>query len=159
MIKELTLGLLAGALVVVVGTWPGGIPLFWAIAIAIPAMAVTAVVVRLSGPLEPIWTALPDETGSATHPQPATLAARLTEAAEDQHRFRTRIQPRLAAALTHTIGEPLNTPTARARLGPELHTLATNPNATLPDPAHLAALLKSVVEGSPQVDPPSRVVE
>ncbi|WP_121393787.1 hypothetical protein [Actinokineospora cianjurensis] len=146
---EVVLGLLAGALVVLVAAWPGGIPLFWAIAIAIPAAAVTVVAVRVSGPLEPVWTAVPDETASSTHPQPATLAARLAEAAEDQHRFRTRIQPRLRAVVVRALGESdVDSPAVRARIGPELHHLITSPVAVLPSPERLSALLGPVVNES-----------
>jgi hypothetical protein len=83
------------------------------------------------------------------HLDASVLATRLADAAADQSRFRTRIQPRLAKAalarLRHLPGldnvADLRDPRAAEALGPELHRLLTDPRSALPNPKTLAILL------------------
>jgi hypothetical protein len=74
---------------------------------------------------------------------------------DDQHRFTTRVQPRLRRMALATVrARPgnadltsLDDPRARAALGDELHRLLTDNRARLPEPHLLAALLDNL-EGS-----------
>ncbi|GLZ39858.1 hypothetical protein [Actinokineospora sp. NBRC 105648] len=149
-LKTAAIALLAGTTVVAVGVWPGDIPLFWAIALAVPAAAIAAVGARAAGPLEPVWSAVPDEHGSATMPQAANLATRLAEAHQDPYRFRTRIQPRLRKlAEAHLHAHRISTvddPRAVAVLGAELHHLVTSPTAVLPPARRVVELLARLEE-------------
>ncbi|WP_436493717.1 hypothetical protein [Actinokineospora sp. HUAS TT18] len=139
------IALLVGAVVAALAVWPGNIPVFWAVCVGIPTAAVTLLSTRYAGPLDPLWSAVPDGTGPATELQATNLASRLAEAATDQSRFITRIQPRLrrlaAAALRERGVSDLDSEEAKALLGYELHAVITSPTATLPPPDRLAALL------------------
>jgi hypothetical protein len=126
-----------------------GTPVLWSVLIALPMAA--ALLLFLSTPpgVEPTWADPPVPPSAATHLEASTLAGRFQDAAADQGRFRSRIQPRLAAlALTalrrrqglHDLPD-LADPRARAELGPQLHDLLTNPMATLPSPGVLLGLL------------------
>ncbi|MBM7771854.1 hypothetical protein JOD54_002058 [Actinokineospora baliensis] len=142
--KSVALGIVAAVVVAVVAVWLGGVPVFWAVAIAVPAGLVTGLGVLLAGPLEPVWSALPDEIGSGTQPQAATLAARLAEAEHDQHRFRSRIQPRLRTAVALALNVS-DVDMARERIGQELYRLIASPTATMPTPQRLVELLEPVL--------------
>ncbi|HVK24757.1 MAG TPA: hypothetical protein VM677_25640 [Actinokineospora sp.] len=139
------IALLVGAVVAGLAVWPGNIPVFWAVGIGVPAAAVTLLATRYAGPLDPLWSAVPDGVGPATELQAANLASRLAEAADDQSRFVTRIQPRLRRLATAALRErgmsDVDSEAAKAFLGNELHTVITSPTAELPPPARLAALL------------------
>ncbi|GAA2970748.1 hypothetical protein [Actinokineospora diospyrosa] len=154
--KSVALGIAAGIVVFVAAVWRGGIPVFWAIALAVPAGVVTGLGVLLAGPLEPVWSALPDEIGSGTQPQAATLAARLAEAEHDRQRFHTRIQPRLRATIARTLEvSDVDSPGVRERIGQELYRLITSPTAQLPPPARLAELLEPVIGDHESADAPA----
>ncbi len=153
-VKSAVLAFLAGVVVAAVGVWPGDIPLFWAVALGVPAAALTVVGSRFAGPLEPMWSAVPDESGSATEMQAANLVTRLAEAAADPTRFQSRVQPRLRRLAVATLrGRPgtrdlvdLTDPRARPALGDELHELLTSPVAVLPPAQRVAELLDRLEE-------------
>jgi hypothetical protein len=125
------------------------VPVIWAIVLSLPVAAIVFLAVLLSGSADANWEAVPGPGGVAVHLQATMLGARLAEAAQDQHRFVTRIQPRLASiALALLRARPataavstLDDPRARAALGVELHRLLTDAQAQLPEPRRLAALL------------------
>ena len=104
--------------------------------------------------IEPTWTAPPIPPSAAAHLDASTLASRLDDAAVDQGRFRSRVQPRLAAlALAKLRGRhgladlaDLTDQRATTALGPDLHRLLTDPAATLPEPPVLQALLNRLEE-------------
>ncbi|CRK61543.1 hypothetical protein [Alloactinosynnema sp. L-07] len=139
------IALLAGAVVAALAVWPGNIPVFWAVGIGVPVAAVTLLGARYAGPLDPLWSAVPDGAGPATELQAANLAGRLAEAADDQPRFVTRIQPRLHRLATAALRErglsDMDSEAAKAFLGAELHSVLTSPRANLPPPDRLAAML------------------
>ncbi|UVS76991.1 hypothetical protein [Actinokineospora sp. UTMC 2448] len=140
---------MAGVAVVVVAAWPGGVPVFWAVALALPAAALTALGARLSGPLEPLWTPVPDAPSAPAELQAATLAARLAEAAADRDRFLSRVQPRLRRLVLTRLRErwpdvsDVDDPRVRSLLGPEHTLLVTD---APPTPQRLSALLDRLEE-------------
>lgn len=125
------------------------VPLVWAIVLSLPVAAVVLLLTLLSGSADANWEAEPGPGAIAVELQASMLAARLSEAAQDQHRFVTRMQPRLARiALASLRRRPetvdvstVDDPRARAALGPELHRLLTDRTATLPNPRRLATML------------------
>jgi hypothetical protein len=124
------------------GVWPGNIPLFWSACLGIAGGSVTLLATRYAGPLDPLWRALPDPSGSATDLQAANLASRLAEAAADQVRFVSRVQPRLRALAAAAVRERgLSGAAAADFLGPELSELISSPHAELPPPHRVAELL------------------
>ncbi|OLR90014.1 hypothetical protein [Actinokineospora bangkokensis] len=144
-LRTAAIAALAGVGVVVLAAWPGDLPVFWAVVLGVPAAAVAFAGARFAGPLEPDWAPLPEPAGTATNPQAATLAGRLAEAAEDPHRFRSRIRPRLlrladARLLAHGVSG-VDDPRARGLLGAELHRLLIDPRAELPPPGRFTELL------------------
>lgn len=147
--KALLLAVLAGAAMAVAAVWPGGVPVFWAVALAVPVAALTALGARLSGPLEPLWTAVPETSAAPAQLQAATLAARLAEAAADPDRYLTRVRPRLRALVLARLRErwpdlsDVDDPRARAALGAQ-HALLTDD--VPPTPRGLAALLDRLEE-------------
>lgn len=126
-----------------------GTPMLWSALIALPMAA--ALLLFLSTPpgVEPTWADPPLPPSAATHLEASTLAGRLQDAATDQGRFRSRIQPRLAKLALTTLRRrqglhdlpDLADPRARVELGPQLHDLLTDPMATLPSPGVLRGLL------------------
>ncbi|MGQ0840797.1 hypothetical protein [Actinokineospora sp.] len=150
--RSLALALVAGVAVAGFSVWPGDIPLLWGIALGIPAAAVTVLGARMSGPLEPSWAAEPDLPSPATEMQSANLATRFAEAAGDQTRFVSRVQPRLRRLALARLRErhpdlsDVDDPRARAVLGVELHRLLTSPGAALPSPQRMAELLDRLEE-------------
>ncbi|WP_188316497.1 hypothetical protein [Solihabitans fulvus] len=140
---------LFGVITLLICYWLLGAPWPWAAVLTAPVGAVVWLTARTPRATEPVWQPLPDPLSTATELQASTLAGRLAEAAEDQSRFRGRVQPRLRAlALARLRQLPGNgdladlaDPRAAALLGPELHHLLTNPAARLPGPAGLTDLL------------------
>jgi hypothetical protein len=126
-----------------------GFPVFWAVLLGLPIAAVLLLFLSTGTGIDVSWQPLPGSPTPAAHLEAATLAGRLADAARDQGRYRTRIQPRLARlAVQRLRGRPgtadltdLRDPRAAAVLGPDLHRLLTDPRATLPTPARLADLL------------------
>ena len=144
----LAVGLLAG--MIAVGGM--GIPLGWAVLIAVPITAAVLLALLAAGVTTPAWHDVPGLQHTITVHQASNLANWFEEAAKDQHRFRGRIQPRLhrlALAILrqrfHDL-DSLDDARARAVLGEELHTLLTDRDAKLPSPHRLTQLL-SRLEG------------
>jgi hypothetical protein len=131
-----------------------GTPVLWSALIALPMAAVLLLLLSTPPGVEPTWDAPPTPPSATAHLEASTLASRLEDASADQGRFRHRIQPRLAAlALARLRSRPgladlpdLADPRAAAALGPRLHTVLTDPTATLPDPPALLALLERLEE-------------
>ncbi|MFC7612949.1 hypothetical protein ACFQV2_04155 [Actinokineospora soli] len=148
-LRVVVLAVLAGAAMTGLSLWPGGVPVFWAVALGLPVAALTALGARLSGPLEPLWTAVPGGPAAPAQHQAATLAARLAEAAADPHRFTTRVQPRLRRIALDRLRErwpdlsDVDDPRVVAALGGE-HALLTADAP--PTPRALAALLDRLEE-------------
>jgi len=121
-----------------------GAPVLWSVVIALPVAALTMLVARLPRATDVVWQPLPSSYSSAASVQASTLAGRLAEAAVDQDRFATRVQPRLRrlalTRLRQTHGV-VDLDDARELLGPAAHRLLTDPKAPMPDPAALAVLL------------------
>jgi hypothetical protein len=121
----------------------------WAVLLALPIAAVVLVWRSTSVGIDPSWQPLPDTPTPAAYLEAATLAERLGDAAVDQGRFVDRVQPRLARLVVARLRRhpatadlvDLTDPRAAELLGPQLHELVTDPRATLPAPAVLAALL------------------
>jgi hypothetical protein len=113
-----------------------GAPVLWAVVIALPIAALTMLVGRLPRATDVVWQPLPSHYSSASSVQASTLAGRLAEAAADQDRFATRVQPRLRrlalARLRQTHGIA-DLEEARELLGPDVHRLLTDPKAPLTD--------------------------
>lgn len=136
------LAFFVAVLVAALGVWPGNIPLFWSACLGIAGGSVTLLATRYAGPLDPLWRAVPDPAGSATDLQAANLAGRLAEAAGDQLRFVSRVQPRLRALADAAVRERgLSGAEAADFLGPELSELISSPFAPLPPPQRVAELL------------------
>jgi hypothetical protein len=125
------------------------IPVTWSIALSLPLGGVVLLGGLLSGAADANWEPAPAAETTRTQLMGSTLAVRLAEAATDQHRFTTRVRPRLQRmALAVLRGRPgladltgLDDPRARAALGDDLHTLLTDDRTPLPEPRRLAAML------------------
>ncbi|HEV2779153.1 MAG TPA: hypothetical protein VGX25_07080 [Actinophytocola sp.] len=125
------------------------VPVGWAVVLGLPVAAIALPAALLSGAADANWEPVPGPADIAGELQASMLAARLAEAAEDQRRFVTRLQPRLrrlalAVLRTRPGAADLTTvddPRARAALGPELHRVLTDKDARLPEPRRLAELL------------------
>lgn len=126
-----------------------GAPVLWAVVIALPVAALTMLVARLPRSTDIVWQPLPSHYSSAASGQASTLAGRLAEAAADQDRFATRIQPRLRRLAlvrlrqTHGVTD-LADPRARELLGTEAHRLLTDPKAQLTDLTDLLSRLENL---------------
>ncbi|MGW5055601.1 hypothetical protein [Actinokineospora sp. NPDC004072] len=148
-VRVVVVAVLAGVAVGVFAAWPGRVPVFWAVALAVPAAALAALGARLSGPLEPLWTPVPDVPTAAAELQAATLTGRLAEAAADPDRFRSRVQPRLRGLVLASLRarwpdlSDVDDPRVRSLLGPEHDLLVAD---TPPTPHRLAALLDRLEE-------------
>jgi hypothetical protein len=131
-----------------------GTPLLWSALIGLPIAAVLLLLLIAPPGVEPTWDDPPAPPTAATHLEASTLAGRLQDASTDTGRFRSRIQPRLAAlALAALRRRPdlrdlpdLADPRAADALGPQLYDLLTNPRATLPAPSVLLGLLDRLEE-------------
>jgi hypothetical protein len=131
-----------------------GTPVVWSALIALPMALVLLLLLSTPAGVEPSWSAPPVPPSAAAHLDASTLASRLDDAATDEGRFRSRVQPRLAAlALARLRSRPmladlpdLADRRAMAALGPELHRLLTDPAARLPEPEALLALLSRLEE-------------
>jgi hypothetical protein len=131
-----------------------GTPVAWSLLIALPMALVLLLLLSTPAGVEPSWSAPPVPPSAAAHLEASTLAGRLDDAAVDQGRFRSRVQPRLATlALARLRGRPgmadlpdLHDRRAEAALGPEFHRVLTDPTTTLPEPATLLAMLNRLEE-------------
>lgn len=131
-----------------------GIPWWWAALVVLPVAAVLLLLLAAPPGVEPSWAALPEPPNAAVYLDASMFAGRLADAATDQSRYRTRVQPRLAAlALTALRRRPgladlsdLSDPRAVAALGAQWHTALTDRSARQPEPRILLALLASLEE-------------
>lgn len=131
-----------------------GTSVWWSALLALPIAAVLLLLLSAPPGVEPSWAAPPEAPTAATHLDASTFAGRLEDAANDQGRYRTRVQPRLAAlALAQLRTRPgladlpdLADPRAVTALGPRWHAVLTDPAATLPEPKTVLALLAFLEE-------------
>ncbi|TDV45473.1 DUF7269 family protein [Actinophytocola oryzae] len=121
-------------------------PVVWAFLFAAPAGAVTLAGCLLSGTFDADWTVEPEAPSSSVTLHATSLTERLERSTLDQYRFTSRIQPRLRRIATAALQQDLDTPEARERLGPQLHTLLTATDAQLPPPKEFAALMRRLEE-------------
>lgn len=118
------------------------VPIFWAVLMALPAGAVTLAGGLLAGTFDADWTAEPEPPTASVTLHAIFLTERFERSAIDQYRFTSRVQPRLRRIARAALRDDLNTREARDKLGPELHSLLTAPNAQLPPPKTFAALMR-----------------
>lgn len=138
----LIVALVAGVVATVLASWLLVMPVGWAIVIAVPIAAVTALATMVVGVAAPTWSALPAPDEALTMHQASTLSTRFAEAAKDPGRFRSRVQPRLRKLAEDTLRHRgVGFDKAREELGDELYALLTNRDAQLPSPHRLAELL------------------
>ncbi|APU12836.1 hypothetical protein UA75_03880 [Actinoalloteichus sp. GBA129-24] len=150
----LAAGLLILAAATVLLVMIAGIPVGWAVAVALPPLCWLLLSLRVGRTAEAVWQPAHSDEDSPRFVQAATLAGRFAEASADQRRFRTRLQPRLrAVVLTALRGRretagvtDLDDPRAIAALDPRLHRLLTDPAAPLPPPRVLTELLAELDE-------------
>jgi hypothetical protein len=118
------------------------VPMFWAVLMALPAGAVALAGGLLAGTFDADWTAEPEPPAASVTLHAIFLTERLERSAIDQYRFTSRVQPRLRRIAKAALRQDLNTPEAREKLGPELHSLLTATDAQLPPPKTFAALMR-----------------
>lgn len=131
-----------------------GVPALWAILFALSTGSVTMLGALLAGLMDANWEAVPNPVTSAPELHASSLAIRFAEAAEDQHRFMTRVRPRLSRLALATLRNrpgtedltSLDDPRAREALGPDLHALLTDAWASVPRPRQLATMLARLEE-------------
>jgi hypothetical protein len=153
-VRSIIAAVLVAALVVTAAILLGAIPFGWALLIGLVGGALTLVVVLVTGNTEPNWAPAPDPIGAATVMQASTLTARLAEAATDDYRYHTRIQPRLRALALGTLRQrpelrdltDLADPRVRALLGDDLHTMLIARRGALPTPRRITDLLARLEE-------------
>lgn len=128
----------------------GGVAPEWSALFGVPVTLFAFMVLLSPTGVEPLWAPLPDPTTRATEHLAASLASRLSEAADTPSRYRTRLQPRLArlalARLRRAGIDELYDPRAPAVLGEDLYRLVTDPDVTLPDPRTAAAMFARLEE-------------
>lgn len=154
MIRAGVLAVIAAAVAGLVAHQVFGSPLLWSIALALPVGAIALATGLLSGAADANWEAVPMPDTARPQLHASSLAIRFTEAAQDPHRFRTRVQPRLrrlAIALLRGRSETadlttVDDPRARAALGDELYAVLTDKHASMPTPRRLAELLARLEE-------------
>ncbi|GLY52624.1 hypothetical protein [Lentzea sp. NBRC 102530] len=89
------LALVAGVVIGVV-IWLLGVPVPWAVALAVPPTAFCVLVSRLPRATDVLWTADPPPPASISTAHASTLASRLEEAAQDSRRYEDRFRARLS---------------------------------------------------------------
>lgn len=131
------------------------IPIEWAFVLGLPIGGLVLLGGLLAGASDANWEPAPAPTFAPAELHASTLASRFAEAADDHHRFTSRVQPRLrrlavarlrARADTEDLAG-LDDPRAKQALSPELYRLLTDRHARLPEPRRMAALLDEL-EGS-----------
>ncbi|TWP48671.1 hypothetical protein FKR81_27505 [Lentzea tibetensis] len=90
-----TLIVLATAVVTGLVLWRFGANPLWATALAVPPAALALLASYLPRATDVVWQPPPDPPSAIASVQASTLATRLAQAADDEVRFRERIQPRL----------------------------------------------------------------
>jgi hypothetical protein len=118
------------------------VPVHWAVLIGLPVGLVTLAGVAYSGAFDADWVSEPDPVTTSVTSHASELTERLARAATNQHRFTTRVQPRLRRLAVAALGADLDTGEAREKLGADLHRLLTAPDARMPDPKTFAALVR-----------------
>jgi hypothetical protein len=118
------------------------VPIFWAVLMALPAGAVALAGGLVAGTFDADWTPEPEPPAASVTLHATFLTERLERSAIDQYRFTSRVQPRLRRIATAALRQDLNTPEAKEKLGPELHSLLTAHDAQLPQPKTFAALMR-----------------
>jgi hypothetical protein len=147
--KPISLALFAATVAGLVAHQIFGTPLLWAIAFALPAGALALLAALLSGMADANWEAVPSPITGRPDLHASSLAIRLSEAADDPHRFRTRVLPRLHRLALATLRSRPDTadltsfddPRAKHALGDELYALLTDEDARMPAPQRLCELL------------------
>lgn len=154
LVRSIIIAVLAAAAVVAVAILLGAIPLGWSLLFGLIGGALALVAALLTGNTEPNWSPAPDPAQAATNLQASTLTARLSEAAKDEYRYHTRIQPRLRKLVLGTLRQrpelrdltDLADPRVRALLGDDLHTMLTARRGALPTPQRVTRLLARLEE-------------
>jgi hypothetical protein len=140
------LSILVAAAVAVGAHLAGGVPLGWAILVALPIGAGVFVAGAVSGVFDVDWTPEPDPRAVGTCLHASTLTDRLGLAAADPYRFTSRVQPRLRRLALDQLRrhgvDDLRDPRARELLGADLHDLLTARTAHLPQPATFTAMMR-----------------
>jgi hypothetical protein len=90
-----TLLVLATAVVTGLVVWRFGADPLWAIVLAVPPAALVLLATYLPRATDVVWQPPPDPPSAIASVLASNLATRLAQAAEDEVRFRERIQPRL----------------------------------------------------------------
>lgn len=142
LVRAVVFTVLVAAAVVAAAMWGMTVPLQWALLMALPAAALTFASCVLAGTFDADWTAEPDPPAASVTLHATFLTERLERSAIDPYRFTSRVQPRLRRIAQSVLGPDLNTPPARERLGADLHSLLTSPDAQLPPPKTFAALMR-----------------
>jgi hypothetical protein len=143
--KAVLLGVFVAAVVGIAAVAAFGVPLVWAILIAVPAGVLVGVGGLLSGTHDAEWTAPPELPAAAVTLHATFVTERLEQAARDPYRFTARVQPRLRRIAVAALGD-LDSAEAKEKLGPDLHRLLTDPHAGLPKPPEFAALMQRLEE-------------
>jgi hypothetical protein len=149
--RALLLTLVVAVAVVVGAHFAGGVPLWWAVVIALPVGSAVLVAGLVSGVYDVDWTPEPEQRTTGVCMHATSLTDRLAQAAADHHRFATRIQPRLRRLALDLLRrkegiDDLGDPRARDALGADLHHLVTARDARLPHPTRFAAILRRLEE-------------
>lgn len=134
--RALISGIAAGVAAGAFARYLVGFPWVWSAIFAVPVASFVVLAIWAMGVGVPNWHALPMPEDTLTVHDAASLSSRFAEASRDQQRFLLRVQPRLRQLALR----------AGVDLDPELHHLLYEPDATLPDPARLAALLRRLEE-------------
>lgn len=122
------------------------VPPFWAVLVALPPTAVTLAGALFAGTFDADWTPEPDAPAASVTSHASSLTERLERSTLDQYRFVARVRPRLRRIAVAAVGQNLDSPEAREKLGAELHRLLTAPDAQLPPPKTFAALMRRLEE-------------
>jgi hypothetical protein len=144
--RSATLAVLVALLVGATARFGMSVPVHWSVLMALPAGALTLAAALLSGTHDSDWTAEPEPAATGVTLHATFLTERLERSAIDEYRFTSRVQPRLRRIARAALGDDLNTPSARERLGADLHHLLTSPNVQLPPPKKFAALMRRLEE-------------
>jgi cell division protein FtsW (lipid II flippase) len=149
--RSLLLSAIVTITVVVGAFFPGGVPFWWSVVIALPVGAAVMIACLLAGVFDVDWTPEPEQPSAGVCLQASTLADRLAGAADDQRRFATRIQPRLRRLALDRLRrkegiDDLADPMARDLLGADLHDLITTPDGRLPPPKTFVAMVRRLEE-------------
>ncbi|HEY0450744.1 hypothetical protein [Actinophytocola sp.] len=153
-LRATLLAVLAAVAVAVTAVAAMGTPVPWAVLLSLPAGAAVLLTALFSGAFDADWTPEPDLPAASVCLHASSLTDRLTQAAGDPYRFTSRVQPRLRRLAVSALRRhpdtkdlaDLHDPRARDRLGADLHRLLTAPDASLPKPAELAALVRRLEE-------------